>query len=59
MSTGYVSLEIRLQGPQFREIVAANLAAFTSASARGRRYLESIVRPLMPCFSGLKSLPEE
>jgi hypothetical protein len=32
MSTGYVSLEIRLQGPQFREIVAANLAAFTSAS---------------------------
>jgi hypothetical protein len=59
MPIGYVSLDIHVQGPQFREIVAANLAAFTSASARGRRNLESIVRPRMACYSGLKSLPEE
>jgi hypothetical protein len=33
MPIGYVFLEICVRGPQFREMVAANLAAFTSASA--------------------------
>jgi hypothetical protein len=36
---GYVLLEICVRGPQFRKMIAANLAAFTSASARRNRRL--------------------
>jgi hypothetical protein len=39
---GYVFLEICVRGPQFRKMIAANLAAFTSASAcRNRRPSQS------------------
>jgi len=34
MPIGYVLLEICVRGPQFRKMVAVNLAAFTSASGR-------------------------
>jgi hypothetical protein len=41
MPIGYVLLEICLRGPQFRETIVANLAAFASACARCHRRSES------------------
>jgi hypothetical protein len=47
MPIGYVLLEICVRGPQFRKMIAVNLAAFTSASASpvgGVRNLNSLPR---------------
>jgi len=52
----YALLEICFWGPQFRETVAANLAAFASASAAGHRNLNRLPADAER-YPGLKSLP--
>jgi hypothetical protein len=56
MPIGYALLEICVWGPQFREMAAANLAAFASASAGGHRYLNRLPADAKR-YSGPKSLP--
>jgi hypothetical protein len=56
MPIGYVHLEVCLWGPQFKEMVAANLAAFASASAGGHRNLNRLPADAER-YSGSKSLP--
>jgi hypothetical protein len=56
MPTGYALLEICVRGPQFRETIAANLAAFASASADGRYNLNRLPADAKR-YSGPKSPP--